>query len=191
MRPHPERLPDCDRRMVVRVAQQPFVRVDSNDYSIDPAFAGRRVEVRVSQSEAIALVLDTGELACRHHRSLAGGLTVTDPAHQAQLERADLEHAPPAPVTDHEHRALARDLPKLWHAPTASDRDRKELLRALVQEVVVTVHGPEVHAAVEIFWHKADAAGPAASAPRPATVAARATTSSASRRRADGPLIEA
>jgi transposase len=87
MRPLPAVLPDCDRRAVVRVAQQPFVRVDRNDYSIDPAFAGRRVEVRVSQSEVIAIVLDTGELACRHRRSFAGGLTVTDPAHQTQLER--------------------------------------------------------------------------------------------------------
>jgi len=91
MRPLPERLPDTDRRMVVRVAQQPFVRVDRNDYSIDPAFAGRRVEVRVSQSAVTAVVLDTGELACRHRRSFAGGLTVTDPAHQSELERRRVE----------------------------------------------------------------------------------------------------
>ena len=87
MRPLPPRLPDCDRRMVVRVPQQPYLRVDRNDYSIDPAFAGRRVEVRVSQREVTAVVLDTGELACRHRRSFAGGLTITDPAHQSELER--------------------------------------------------------------------------------------------------------
>jgi len=87
MRPLPQVLPDCDRRMVVRVLQQPFVRVDRNDYSIDPAFAGRRVEVRVSQREVTAIVLDTGEIACRHRRSFAGGLTITDPAHQTELER--------------------------------------------------------------------------------------------------------
>jgi hypothetical protein len=87
MRPLPARMPDTDRRHVVRVPAQPFVRVDRNDYSIDPAFAGRRVEVRVSQTEVIAAVLDTGELACRHTRVFAGGLTVTDPAHQTRLER--------------------------------------------------------------------------------------------------------
>lgn len=87
MRPLPGRLPDCDRRLVVRVPAQPFVRVDRNDYSIDPAFAGRRVEVCVSQTEVLAVVLDTGELACQHRRSFAGGLTVTDPAHQTDLER--------------------------------------------------------------------------------------------------------
>jgi hypothetical protein len=63
------------------------VRLDRNDYSIDPRFAGRRVEVRVSQSVVIAAVLDSGELACRHRRWFAGGLTFTDPAHQSELER--------------------------------------------------------------------------------------------------------
>ena len=87
MRPLPERLPDIDRRQVVRVPQQPYLRVDRNDYSIDPPFAGRRVEVRVSQTEVTAAVLDTGELACRHRRVFAGGLTITDPAHQTELER--------------------------------------------------------------------------------------------------------
>jgi hypothetical protein len=87
MRPLPARLPDTDRRLVVRVPQQPYVRVDRNDYSIDPVFAGHRVELRVSQSEVIAAVLDTGELACRHRRVFAGGLTFTDPAHQSELEQ--------------------------------------------------------------------------------------------------------
>lgn len=87
MRPLPERMPNTDRRQVVRVPQQPYVRVDRNDYSIDPTFAGRRVEVRVAQEYVTAAVLDTGELACRHRRVFAGGLTFTDPAHQTELER--------------------------------------------------------------------------------------------------------
>jgi hypothetical protein len=87
MRALPERLPDLDRRMVVRVAAQPYVRVDRNDYSIDPRFAGRRVEVRVSQTQVSAVVLDSGELAARHRRCFAGGLTFTDPAHQTELDR--------------------------------------------------------------------------------------------------------
>jgi transposase len=87
MRPLPARLPDVDRRFVTRVPAQPYLRIDRNDYSIDPRFAGRRVEVRASQAEVIAAVLDTGELACRHRRSFAGGLTFTDAAHQTELER--------------------------------------------------------------------------------------------------------
>jgi transposase len=87
MRPLPARMPDTDRRQVLRVPAQPFVRVDRNDYSIDPTFAGRRVDVRVSQTAVTAVVLDTGELAARHQRVFAGGLTISDPAHQTQLER--------------------------------------------------------------------------------------------------------
>lgn len=87
MRPLPASLPDVDRRFVTRVPTQPYVRVDRNDYSIDPRFAGRRVEVRVSQSEVTAAVLDTGELACRHQRWFAGALTFPDPGHQSELDR--------------------------------------------------------------------------------------------------------
>jgi transposase len=92
MRPLPARAPDVDRRHVQRVPAQPFVRVDRNDYSLDPQFVGRRVEVRVSQTHVTAVVLDTGELACRHRRVFAGGLTLTDPAHQTQLERQRQRH---------------------------------------------------------------------------------------------------
>ena len=77
---------ETDRRWVARVAEQPLVRIDRNDYSIDPVFAGRRVEVRVSQREITATVLDTGESAARHTRLFAGGLTILDPAHQNELE---------------------------------------------------------------------------------------------------------
>jgi hypothetical protein len=78
---------DTDKRTVVRVAQQPLVRIDRNDYSIDPRFAGRRVEVRVSQTEIIATVLDTGEVAARHTRVFAGHQTIVDPDHHNELER--------------------------------------------------------------------------------------------------------
>lgn len=87
MRPLPSRLPELDRREVIRVPQQPYLRVDRNDYSLDPAFAGRRVELRVSQAQVVAVVLDTGELACQHRRVFAGGLTITDPSHQRELEK--------------------------------------------------------------------------------------------------------
>jgi transposase len=87
MRPLPDELPDTDRRFVVRVPPQPYLRFDRNDYSLDPRLVGRRVEVRASQSEIVAVALDTGELVCRHRRVFAGGLTFTDPAHQRALEQ--------------------------------------------------------------------------------------------------------
>jgi transposase len=107
MRSLPPARPDSDHRLVVRVPQQPYLRVDRNDYSIDPVFAGRRVEARISQTEVSAVVLDSGELACRHRRSFAGGLTVTDPAHQTELERQRVRRRQRHEV-DVEIRPLAR-----------------------------------------------------------------------------------
>jgi transposase len=87
MRSLPERLPDADRRFVLRVPAQPYLRFDRNDYSLDPRLVGRRVEVRVSQSQISAVCLDSGALAARHARVFAGGLCFTDPAHQQELDR--------------------------------------------------------------------------------------------------------
>src|SRR5919197_1705156 len=86
MRPLPAAMPDSERRFVTRVPAQPYLRVDRNDYSLDPRLVGRRVEVRVTQREVIAVALDTGELAARHARVFAGGLCFTDRAHQRALD---------------------------------------------------------------------------------------------------------
>jgi transposase len=107
MRPLPKVLPDTDRRFVVRVAPQPYLRFDRNDYSLDPRLVGRRVEVRASQTELTAVCLDTGELACRHARAFAGGLTVTDPAHQRRLDELRGERRR-RPEPDVERRPLTR-----------------------------------------------------------------------------------
>jgi hypothetical protein len=107
MRPLPERLPDPDRRFVIRVAQQPYLRFDTNDYSLDPRLAGRRVEVRVSQAEITATALDSGELACRHRRRFARHLTFTDPAHQRELDRLRSERRR-GPDVEVQLRPLAR-----------------------------------------------------------------------------------
>ncbi|MDQ3093170.1 MAG: IS21 family transposase [Actinomycetota bacterium] len=87
MRPLPSPLPATERRFVTRVAQQPYLRFDTNDYSLDPTLAGRRVEVRISQREISASALDTSALAASHRRVFAKHLSFTDPAHQAALER--------------------------------------------------------------------------------------------------------
>jgi hypothetical protein len=66
---------------------QHYVHLDRNDYSLDPRLVGRRVEVRVSQREVVAVALGTGELAARHRRVFAAGQEITEPAHQQALER--------------------------------------------------------------------------------------------------------
>jgi hypothetical protein len=87
MRSLPTREPDVDRRWVTRVAPDPHVRFDTNDYSLDPRLVGRRIEVRVSQREIVAVALDTGELACRHERCFAKNSTITALEHARALRQ--------------------------------------------------------------------------------------------------------
>jgi predicted DNA-binding transcriptional regulator AlpA/biotin operon repressor len=67
----------------------------------------------------------------------------------------ELQARQPEPLTDAERQALrwlARDLPRLWDASTTTPRDRKELLRTLICEVIVTVKQDPRRAEVEIIW---------------------------------------
>ena len=86
MAPLPQRPPDTDRRWVLRVAPDPYLRFDTNDYSLDPALVGRRVEARITDREVLAVALDSGELACRHARSFARHQTVTALEHARTLK---------------------------------------------------------------------------------------------------------
>jgi Integrase core domain len=88
MRPLPERAPDTERRWVLRVPPDPHVRVDTNDYSLDPRLVGRRVEIRVDQRQVTGIALDTGELACRHQRLFARHRTITALEHARALKAA-------------------------------------------------------------------------------------------------------
>jgi transposase len=97
--------PDLDRRWVTRVPADPYLRFDTCDYSLDPRLAGRRVEVRVCQTELIAVALDTGELACRHTRSFARHRTITAIEHARALRELRGSADEPSLV---EMRPLAR-----------------------------------------------------------------------------------
>jgi hypothetical protein len=86
MAPLPASTPDTDRRWVLRVSPDPYLRFDTCDYSLDPRLVGRRVEARVTDREVLATVLDTGELACRHSRSFAKHRTITALEHARALK---------------------------------------------------------------------------------------------------------
>jgi excisionase family DNA binding protein len=77
----------------------------------------------------------------------------------AQTEReADLERflaTRPTPVSATERTWLEQagaDLRAVWTAPTTTHRDRKQLLRCLIKEVVVTVNRDEHLAEITILW---------------------------------------
>jgi transposase len=85
MRGLPECQPDLDRRVVTRVAADPYVRFDTNDYSLNPDLVGQRVEVRISHAQITATALDTGQVACAHQRSFAQHRTITQLEHARRL----------------------------------------------------------------------------------------------------------
>lgn len=82
----PATMLDTARRWVTRIAPDPHLRFDTNDYSLDPALVGRRVEVSVDQREVRAVALDTGEVACRHARVFARHRTITALEHARALK---------------------------------------------------------------------------------------------------------
>ena len=89
----------------VRLPRDYYVRVASNDYSVDPTAIGRMVDI-ASDLSRVTVSLDGKTLAC-HDRIWSTGQTITDPAHVAQA--AQLRHAfqhPTAPIGED----LVRDL---------------------------------------------------------------------------------
>jgi len=61
----------------------------------------------------------------------------------------------PRPLTGAQQQAitaLASDIPGPWTAPTTTDADRKQLIRALVDQVTITVLGRSERVAVAIGW---------------------------------------
>lgn len=79
MRPLPPVAPDAVFRNTVRLPRDYYVRVHSNDYSVDPAMIGRLLEV-TADLEMVTIRHD-GQIVSSHPREWARQLTVTDPAH--------------------------------------------------------------------------------------------------------------
>jgi hypothetical protein len=48
--------------------------------------------------------------------------------------------------------ALAKDLPRLWHAPTTSAKDRKRMLRLFIKDITVEKRRPERKACLHLRW---------------------------------------
>jgi DNA invertase Pin-like site-specific DNA recombinase len=76
---------------------------------------------------------------------------------EAELERRQRQR--PRHLTQEERSALltlGRDVRRVWSAPTTTDRDRKELLRALLEEVTFVVERAEYRARLAIRWRGGD-----------------------------------
>ena len=71
-------MPDTGRRWVTRVPPSPTCASTATT-TRSTRLVGRRVEVRASQPELIAVELDTGGLCARHRRAFAGGAMSASP----------------------------------------------------------------------------------------------------------------
>jgi hypothetical protein len=74
-------------------------------------------------------------------------------AAEAELARKEQEHKLQLTELQREQiRALGQDLKRVWDAPTTTDRDRKELLRTLLEEVKINVLPEEGKAHLLLRW---------------------------------------
>lgn len=95
----------------IRLPRDHYVRLDTCDYSVDPAVIGRMVDVRADLDQVT--VTCEGRLAARHDRSWVAHQTITDPAHKAaadamRAERLRAKLAAPAAAVEVEQRDLSR-----------------------------------------------------------------------------------
>jgi transposase len=91
----------------VRLGRDYYARVDSSDYSVDPAVIGRFVDVTADLSRVE--VRHEGRLVAAHARAWARGMTVTDPAHVVAAKMLREQYQRPRPALD-PHEGLVRDL---------------------------------------------------------------------------------
>jgi hypothetical protein len=95
----------------VRLGRDYYVRVDSNDYSVDPNVIGRFVDVLADLARVE--VRHAGRLVAVHDRVWARGMTITDPAHVATAKVLREQYQLPRSAGDPDEelgRDLARDL---------------------------------------------------------------------------------
>ena len=72
---------------------------------------------------------------------------------QAELERKSQSRPRTLSPEDYQRiRALGADLNRVWAASTTTDRDKKELLRTLLEEVIIAVQRDEFRAHLTLRW---------------------------------------
>ena len=93
----------------VRLGRDYYVRLDTSDYSVDPAVIGRLVDVS-GDLERVTVRAD-GRVVADHPRGWARGQTITDPAHVQTAARLRQQFQQPrsGPAADSDS-ALVRDL---------------------------------------------------------------------------------
>jgi hypothetical protein len=86
----PPRAPAVGLTHRIRLGRDYYVRLDSNDYSVDARAIGRFVDVHADLARVV--VTCAGQVVAEHARCWDSGRTITDPEHRAVAKqlRADL-----------------------------------------------------------------------------------------------------
>ena len=103
MLPLPPVPPQLGWQERVRLGRDYYIRLDANDYSVDPCVIGRMVDVTADLDRIRARV--EGRLVSDHVQVWARGATVTDPVHRQTAQDLRERAREPRAVED-----LARDL---------------------------------------------------------------------------------
>jgi DNA invertase Pin-like site-specific DNA recombinase len=93
-----------------------------------------RLVVRQLEKDWEAALAERRRLGEEYDRFTAGRPRTLTPAERAQI------------------RALAADIPAIWHAPTTTDADRKQLIRHLAEQVRVAVADASEKVDVQVVW---------------------------------------
>src|SRR5271166_1728756 len=112
--------------------------------TVDDAVAGVLLDALTPGQVALALAA-ADEVAGWEAR-----LTALAEAGQALQDARDA--LPPLPGRA-ELEKLAADLPRLWHAPETSSKDRKRLLRTLIADVTLLPEPDQAKVRIGIRWH--------------------------------------
>ena len=127
-----------ERAMLDKLWRQ---RLERARYAADRA--RRQYQLAEPENRLVARQLEAGWEA-----ALAGTARL-----EADYQRFTEEQ--PATLTAAERAAiqdLARDLPRVWSAPSTTQADRKELLRILIEDITATVAGDSELVDVTITW---------------------------------------
>jgi hypothetical protein len=129
---------EAQRAQVGRIWRQ---RLERAEYAVGRA--RRQYQLAEPENRLVARQLEKDwEAALAERQRLAeeyDRFTITQPRTLTAAERDQI-------------RVLAADLPAVWNAATTTDADRKQLIRHLVEQVRVTVHGTSEKANVEVTW---------------------------------------
>jgi DNA invertase Pin-like site-specific DNA recombinase len=132
---------------------------DALEHDHDAALAQWRLQVERARYDA-----ERAERRYRQvepeHRLVARGLErdwekALGALAEAEAELSLRERRRPRALTDTERArllALGSDLGRVWSAPSTTDRDRKQLLRSVVEEVILDINRPDRRATITIRW---------------------------------------